>query len=421
MPLIEQTMTEKNLAAHRQNARQSQGAATPEGKERARAANLRHGYYSQMREEALVALGEDPEALAALVAGAREQWRPANAYQASITDHLASLLWRIQRAERLQESQAANHIRQVEAKRREAARELRARGAEVLGFLDDLRRAVARPDFYTPYGCFEHCAELLEQNPSANMEEIFRLLHRLGKPHWFTAPPPEPLGEAMSDVDWQTILRNDAAGEYDESAVPHPEIPVAEGPERDPLRAELRDLADEELRQATESWQKKIAAKEAPLSACARDVIAMEVSKEMELLRREERSCFREFSRLTSDLMKLQKASELQDEKPKVKNQEQPAQVQDSGARADASWDNTRENEGASGYVEENKETAQHNGVTINPLPAGQPHLAAAPSHDAAAPLHDNVTEPNATLPAMPLTSVLPTDGRGDANPLWAR
>ena len=44
MALIEQTMTERNLAAHRANARQSHGAATPEGKERARAANLRHGY-----------------------------------------------------------------------------------------------------------------------------------------------------------------------------------------------------------------------------------------------------------------------------------------------------------------------------------------------------------------------------------------
>ena len=67
MALVEQTMTEKNLEAHRRNGRQSHGAATPEGKERARAANLRHGYYSDMRDDALVALGEDPADLAALV------------------------------------------------------------------------------------------------------------------------------------------------------------------------------------------------------------------------------------------------------------------------------------------------------------------------------------------------------------------
>ena len=39
MALIQQTMSEKNLAAHQRNARQSHGAVTPEGKERARAAN----------------------------------------------------------------------------------------------------------------------------------------------------------------------------------------------------------------------------------------------------------------------------------------------------------------------------------------------------------------------------------------------
>jgi hypothetical protein len=72
MSLIkEQTMTEKSFSAHRQNARQSQGAVTPEGKERARAANLRHGGYSQIRDEALAALGENPAELAALLAGAQ--------------------------------------------------------------------------------------------------------------------------------------------------------------------------------------------------------------------------------------------------------------------------------------------------------------------------------------------------------------
>ena len=97
MALIEQTMTEKNLEAHQRNAQQSHGAATAEGKERARAANLRHGYYSEMRDQALVALGEDPEGLAALAEGARQQFRPTNAYQEWITGRIASLQWRIQR------------------------------------------------------------------------------------------------------------------------------------------------------------------------------------------------------------------------------------------------------------------------------------------------------------------------------------
>ena len=84
-------MTDKNLAAHRQNGRQSRGASTPQGKERARAANLRHGYYSKINDQALTALGEDPQALAALIDGAHEQWRPANPHQAWITERLARL------------------------------------------------------------------------------------------------------------------------------------------------------------------------------------------------------------------------------------------------------------------------------------------------------------------------------------------
>ena len=48
MSLIKkQSMTDKNRAAHQRNGRQSRGAATAEGKERSRAAHLRHGFYSQ--------------------------------------------------------------------------------------------------------------------------------------------------------------------------------------------------------------------------------------------------------------------------------------------------------------------------------------------------------------------------------------
>ena len=53
-------MTEKNLAAHRENGRKSRGAATAAGNERARAANLRHGFYSRETDQALEALGERP-------------------------------------------------------------------------------------------------------------------------------------------------------------------------------------------------------------------------------------------------------------------------------------------------------------------------------------------------------------------------
>jgi hypothetical protein len=61
MSLIhKQEMTEENLAAHRANGAQSQGAVTPEGKANSAAANLRHGFYCRAQNGALTALGGRP-------------------------------------------------------------------------------------------------------------------------------------------------------------------------------------------------------------------------------------------------------------------------------------------------------------------------------------------------------------------------
>jgi len=175
-------MTERNLSAHRQNGRQSRGAATPEGKERARAANLRHGYYSKINDQALAALGEDPQALAALIAGAHEQWRPANPHQVWITERLARLQWKIDRADRMQENAMVRPIQQTEKKRGEKALQTRYCYADVHGFLRTLPGDTLRPDYYTPPGYFTNFARASRVNKGDRMEEILRLMHRLRKP-----------------------------------------------------------------------------------------------------------------------------------------------------------------------------------------------------------------------------------------------
>jgi hypothetical protein len=239
----------------------------------------------------------------------------------------------------------------------------------VQDFLESLRRAVARPDFYTPGGCIELCREVMEKNPSTNMNEIHDLLCQLRFPASFSTPAPPALPGAMRDEEWNDEVEeetNDESAEFP--------IPVAEGSDRDPLREQLWNLVDVELHEAAESWQKAIAAKEAPLSARARDLLVAEIDKDLELQRREERSCVREFSRLGNELRKLHK--EAAEHQAQAKTSDQPSQAQsepeDAGAgalSAGCSVDlgsmprrsetttaarDARENAGASGYVEEN-------------------------------------------------------------------
>lgn len=422
--LIERTMTEKDLAAHQQNAQQSHGAATPEGKERARSANLRHGYYSQLRNEALAALGENPEELAELVESLREQYCPANVCQTWITDRMASLQWRIRRSERMLESLGAGRLRQVEAKRREASRKMRARWDNVHHFLVSLRGAAARPDFYALNGCLARCAEVREQSPSANLDEILDRLYALRRPHRFTKPAPPPLPDPMSDQDW----REDQRGDEDrEPCVLDPEIPVAEGKERDPLREQLWNLIGEELRRATEVWEKAIAAQEAPLPTATRDVHVMGNSKQLELLWREERSCAREYARLLRELLRLQKAAGKpgRQSESKGRNHFEAEGREGTGAPShDDAWpagasaavgegkkeESDTKNAGASGYVEENTETGNSAVVTKCPPDTSQPHPEAAMLHY----ILNEIRDPRLAPAAAPSTESDPEGEQAD-------
>jgi len=78
---IKRSMTEKNLAAHRANARHSHGPVTAQGKEYIRAANLRHGFYSEQSDSALRALGEDPAELEALRQAVASSGSPRTAWK----------------------------------------------------------------------------------------------------------------------------------------------------------------------------------------------------------------------------------------------------------------------------------------------------------------------------------------------------
>jgi hypothetical protein len=369
-------MTEKNLAGHRRNARQSRGAATSQGKERARAANLRHGYYSKVNDHALTALGEDPQALAALIAGAHEQWRPANPHQAWITERLARLQWKIDRSDRIQENAMARAVQRVADRRAERALETHYCYTDVHDALSMISSDTLRPDYYTPPGYLSNFARALKVNRGPRMDEILRLLHRLREPEGYQPFTGRLRAGASTHREWKEVREIFE----DDSAIPHPEIPIAQGEERDDLRAELHDLAAAELEEVKLVWEEKLLPKaDEPLTQIDRDDLAASTYKMTELIRRQEHSCFREFFRLGTFLVKLQDEEPLEECATVAKTTDEMPQPDSSGeapAAADpdhagqvTSPTTTHKNEGASGDVDENTGEGESRGADLQPYP----------------------------------------------------
>ena len=99
-------MPESSLSAHRVNGRKSRGPATALGKARSAAARLRHGFYSQTRDAALIALGEDPAEYRRLLRSLADDLQPKPGLEGELVLRMARMLGRMRRSERMQDGVA---------------------------------------------------------------------------------------------------------------------------------------------------------------------------------------------------------------------------------------------------------------------------------------------------------------------------
>jgi hypothetical protein len=406
MALIKQhTLTEQGRQARRRNGRQSRGAATAPGKERTRAANLKHGIYSQERDQALRSLGEDPAMLEEFMEGSYEQWRPENRQQSGLVEQLAHLQWRMGRAVRMQERLAAAQVQKAEAAHQQQAEVARARWVEMLETLATLAEHALRPDFYASPAYIYNFLNTFDDEMFQPSESILVLLHRLQEPPNLPPaqePPPDGAPEDdswlayLNDLEEQRAEEREEDGEQEgEDEVPFPDIPVAEGEERAGLRQQLNVLAQEEAQRAEAEGDRSL---NLPLPQAERDRAVLAANDQLDRLRREEESCTRQFCRLGAFLMKIQdRAAARQspiedadsedaghdDEAETIGHQpdaddrdKKPAGPPDNAHHPHGDPPGTpepplqkRENAGVSGDVIENTESADV--VPVSPIPLG--------------------------------------------------
>lgn len=168
----QRTMTEKNLAAHRENALKSQGPVTSEGKDRRRDASLRHGFYSQDRDTALRALGEDPRDFDAMVKSVREKYKPADGFEEALAMRLARAMWRMDRADRMQEGYALRQAKDEDNRREDRLHAQMMRLKMTGASLQSLAEAVAGERYVTTPAHLDLMKSLQQEGVVKEMGEI---------------------------------------------------------------------------------------------------------------------------------------------------------------------------------------------------------------------------------------------------------
>ena len=174
------TMTEKGIAANRANGKRSKGDSTAAGRERIRAANTRHWFYSQAEAMALACLGEDPAELERLRQRLYDDLRPPSGLEEELVEHLVEVVWRWKRSGRQQEGFALRQAREANLTREDRlhAHMMRLKLAEEsLGLL---ARSVAREYYVTTPEDIEKMMSLYHVGVVKEMGEIaIALFYRL--------------------------------------------------------------------------------------------------------------------------------------------------------------------------------------------------------------------------------------------------
>ncbi len=192
-------MTEKKLAANQRNRKLAHGPATPEGRERIRAAQLRHGFYAQAEEVALRALGEDPAQFQELLERLWEKWNPTDALQEKLVARLARAVWRLDRSDRMQEGYALRQAKDVSIGREDRLHAQMMRLKMTSASLQSLAQSVACEHYVTTPADLELMKNLHQEGVVKEMGEIaLALFYQLQEPG---APGEEDEGGGRSDPE----------------------------------------------------------------------------------------------------------------------------------------------------------------------------------------------------------------------------
>jgi hypothetical protein len=176
-------MTEKKLAANRQNQSLCHAPGTDERRERIRAALLCFGFDTQAEEMAMRALGEDPAHFQKLLERLWEEWNPVGALQEGVVISLGRAMWLMNRAARMQEGYAVRQAQQVSSGRENRVHARMMRLKMTAETLRSLARSVTAWHYVTTREDLDVMKKLHQEGVAGEMGEIaMDLFYQLQEP-----------------------------------------------------------------------------------------------------------------------------------------------------------------------------------------------------------------------------------------------
>jgi hypothetical protein len=315
-----QKMTPRKISANQANGKHSKGPATPEGRERIRAANIRHGFYSQAEAVALACLGEDPAELEALRQNLHDGLHIPSALQKELAEHLTQVLWRWKRAGRMQEGFALRLAKQANLTREDRLHAQMMRLKIAAETLRRLAQSVACEHYVTTTANLETMKNLHQEGVLKDMGEIaLALFYQLQAPDTgedgmdpdergrravrrmkeiFGVPPdPEPEASVAGDSSQPQENRDER----------YPSITAAEWEARERPRQLLENILTRQVEICEAQRQailKDSLAGPSPYERAAEIALAHPDAARMQ---RTEESNFRQIWRITNLLLKIER------------------------------------------------------------------------------------------------------------------
>ena len=328
------TMTEEKISANRANGKHSRGPATLAGRERIRAANIRHGFYSQAESEALTCLGEDPAELERLRTNLHDGLQLPRALEEELAEHLTQVVWRWKRAGRQQEGYALRLAKDANLTREDRLHAHMMRLKMTEESLRLLAQSVAREHYVTTPQDLEMMKNLRQEGVVKEMGEIAVVLfYRLQPPGADESGlDPEETARRMvaqakeifgigttahfapqvnaapdSGQSQESLQVGDAAGEEKEAYERYPSITAAEWEARERPRQLLENILTRQVEICAaqrKALRKESLAGPSPYERAAEIALA---HPDAALLQRMEESSFRQIWRITNLLLRIER------------------------------------------------------------------------------------------------------------------